>query len=231
MKAKRTSPVSTVLLAACLAGSLLAAALCCYQAALWVDARADLARLGEPDAIRSVRGEDIARLADEKAAAARQVAQATRLLADVQARRMPLDAPTVRRQILDMLDLAAACGLTVEEIKPMAGDAQSLALAVGASSEQPAGPAGTRENLAAFLNRFSRGAAPRPLVRLSCRGEFATIRDYFARLQTLRWQVTPALFEIGQAAKVGQAWTEDEAPAAMPAAEDKPLRLSVIVAL
>lgn len=232
MKPRTLSPLTAALLAACLAGPLLAVAAVWHQWSRWADASSALARLGDPDAIRCVRAEEIVPVEREKEALGRQIARATLDLADLQTRQMPVDAHTTRRQILDMLDLAAACGLVVEEMKPIGSDARSLGLAVGADTEQSAGPAAAPAGLAAFINRFSRGPTPRPLVQLRCRGQYATVRGYFTRLQTLRWQVTPVLFEMGQVDRTGRAWTEEEpSPPAPAPADDWPLRLSVIVAL
>ena len=235
MNLRGASPVTVLVATACLAVPAIAAALLWIQWGRWADTRTSVERLGDVSgvAVASVAAEELSRLAGERAVLTCQVADKTRQLSALKADVMPVDDESVKRQILDMLNAAARCGLVVEEVRQVAGDARSVSLPDMPGSEtEYAGRTGGRKAAADFLNRFSAGARQRPLLQLRCRGEYASIRDYFDRLDRLRWKVTPVLFDISRVQKSGNSWSaEDETAAPPPAVETGPLRLSMIVSL
>lgn len=194
-------------------------------------ARRDLAAIGE-----EMRG-----LEARRAALAPQAAVAAAELATLEKKLMPLEAGSARLLKLELLNLAARCGLVVEEIKPVA----SPKAARDPECQEPAGagpaPAVSAEavNLA-FLARLPAGEAyRRPLVAMQCRASYAALRRFFSEVGGLSWSVAPVSFGIsrpGSAPAAIRTVNDDDdlvAPVVRPpwGADDGRLHLTVVLAL
>ena len=154
---------------------------------------------------------------------------------------MPMEAEASRLLKLELLNLAARCGLTVEEVKPLVNPKAAR----DPECQEPAGtgPAPTASAEAAniaFLNKLPAGEAyRRPLLAMQCRASYGALRRFFSEIGGLSWNVTPVSFGISRSgyvsAPAGAGGDEDGAPrASVPAqwtADDGQLRLTVLLAL
>jgi hypothetical protein len=193
---------------------------------------------------RGIRGETVeslqAKAADLEAARnllAPRVEQSAAAVAELQKRLMPLEAGASRQLRLEVLDLAARCGLQVEEIKPV-GTGGRWPDPAGQAPASPAANADDVKNIA-FLGRFPAGDAyRRPLLRLQCRAGYPAVRKFLDQLGGLRWNVTPVAFRLEQAdaPNAGDPAEEETAvgtaaASGLGASPENALRLTLVLAL
>ncbi len=163
---------------------------------------------------------------------------------ELRKRLMPMEPDASRKLKLEVLDLAARCGLVVEEVKPMLMGGRNLdpewACPVAtAPGNGPGSIAGSEAGSIAFLKKLPAGEDyRRPLVELECTAEYEAVRRFFAELGGLSWNVTPVSFGLartGEAAPAPAADAGDEAYGASAPArwvrDDGRLRVSVVLAL
>jgi len=165
---------------------------------------------------------DLAQADAQRVALTKQIAEETVRLQMLGGRQRPVGRETLRQLQWEMLDLAAQCGLEVEEAARVGSDGRSVVVAKD-DEDVPLGAPVRRGEVT--LDRFSPDPKhPRPLVRFQGRGNFYQIRRFFARLGELRWDVTPASFEISRISSMGAA-------SGTASADEATLRLTVVMAL
>jgi hypothetical protein len=195
-------------------------------------------------AAQGVRGETVetlqARTADldqQRGGLVPQLVKSAAELAELQQSLMPLEAGASRQLRLDVLDLAARCGLQVEEVKPM-GTGGRWPDPAGQAAVTPTTGADDVKNIA-FLGRIPTGDVyRRPLLRLQCRAGYAATRKFLDQLGGLRWRITPVAFRLEQADLPGTGEAAEDETAggatAVPgigAAQESTLRLTLVLAL
>jgi hypothetical protein len=237
-KAYRTRDLLVLVL---LAGMAAACAFATWQAwGAWQGYSAVKGALAERGATSETVETLQAKTADldqQRSLLAPQVEKGAAELAELQKSLMPLETGASRQLRLDVLDLAARCGLQVEEVKPVGGEGRWPDLA----GQTPAAPAANADDVKsiAFLGQFPAGDVyRRPLLRLQCRAGYAATRKFLDQLGGLRWRVTPVAFRLEQAdaPHTGEP-TEDESAVgatAVPgagASQESTLRLTLVLAL
>lgn len=163
-------------------------------------AASDRERLREDAAAAAQRVENLQRRITERAARA----------AGLEPRYLPAADPAVlARRRLELLELAARCGLAIDELRALApGD------------EDPA--------LAAWKRRFALDPGHAPtLLRLGGRGSFAGLLRFAAALDQLPWAALPVQVAVERV----QRSTAGDGEAARPPRRSGELRCSLVVTL
>lgn len=201
-------------------------------------ARASLASRSEGDrSLVSIR-DQMTDLEGRKTLISLQTAENGAALERLEKKLMPMEAAASRLLKLDLLNLAADCGLVVEEMRPVQIDGRSRdpenPTQVDSGQRVASGEAGA----IAFLGKFPAGEAyRRPVVSLQCRAQYDQVHRFLEDLKGLRWQVTPVAFSIGRAnvATPPVAYPDGEAPDSTApvrwSAGDDLLHLTVVLAM
>ena len=230
MIARTTSRLTLALTAICALLPLMAGIACWRQWQAFDKSRMELSQMAVSQGPVACGDDEIARLDNERLALSAQIARLSGELNILQRKQMPVEPDASRRLVLELLDLAASCGLDVVDVTPLGDDPRVAAQAAGADNDAVAGQAVPRGGVASFLGRFP-GNVRRPLVQLRCQATYPAIHRFFAEMKALRWNVTPVLFNMGNE-RAAQADAGDEAaPTNLGARDDGSLRLMVVVAL
>jgi len=223
MSSRTTSPAIMVLMVLCAAAPLAAALWCGFQWHAWHRASAELAKLGAAGAAAEDIRAEAAQVQDRKAQLTQQVAGLSAELAEARSRQMPLTVETTQQTILDVLNLAARCGLHVKETSRLDDDPAATGGATASAA---------RKKSAAFLGRFSPGKVVRPLVKIEAGADYPAIHRFLDELGSLRWMVTPVQFDIGRRRGTVSVGNIDDVPGVTTySPESSALHLTLIVVL
>ncbi|MCX7804149.1 MAG: hypothetical protein N3A38_03060 [Planctomycetota bacterium] len=201
------------------AAAFLGSSFFCWRA--WSRCRGNARILGE-GGVTAMSASDLRARAAAAEGQARaleaRVASAATVLRELEKRQMPADRAAAARMQFDILNLAAGCGLEVEEVSPVSADGSALA----DGAKEPSG------------NAVAHGKTARPRMMLRCRAAFDRILEFFEKLPDLRWNAVPCAFEIRSegASAAGTAEDGGEQPRGAQTGDTKPLlHMNVVLEL
>jgi hypothetical protein len=127
----------------------------------------------------------------------RQAVRELRERVTVLKRRFAPDSNPVQQQlVVDISDLAARCGVRIEESQFPVSDA-AAALAGGTADGTRYRRAGEDTPALSLVEQYTRAAGREPrLLKLRVDSSFGGLLRFFSELSGLRWRVTPIRFDI-----------------------------------